>query len=316
MKRKLGFVLVGALLLALVGELGARWILGLGDPPLTVRDPEIEYLFAPNQDVRRFGNRVVYNNVSMRSADRWSMARERPEELRVLVLGDSVINGGALTDHARLATTIAQETLDRPARPVRVGNVSAGSWGPENLLAYVERFGLFDADLAVVVLSTHDLRDVRTFPDDLGPDFPLARPVSALWEGLARYLAPRLGLGLRPPPAAPPPPHAIDRSVAALQKLFELAEANGVDLVVLHHPERDEPDQELVEDAAILRAAIERMGRIVIPMSVWLGSAAERQQYYRDEIHINEAGQRIYGEVLICLIEYLGSPRSCTKPRR
>ena len=178
MKRKLGFVLVGALLLALVGELGARWILGLGDPPLTVRDPEIEYLFAPNQDVRRFGNRVVYNNVSMRSADRWSMAKERPEELRVLVLGDSVINGGALTDHARLATTIAQETLDRPARPVRVGNVSAGSWGPENLLAYVERFGLFDADLAVVVLSTHDLRDVRTFPDDLGP--------TSRWRGRSR----------------------------------------------------------------------------------------------------------------------------------
>lgn len=175
---------------------------------------------------------------------------------------------------------------------------------------------MFDADLAVVVLSTHDLRDVRTFPGDLGSDFPLARPVSALGEGLARYLAPRLGLGLRPPPAAAPPPDAVDRSVAALRKLFGLAEANGVELVVLHHPERDEPDQEPVEDAAILRGAIERMDRIVIPMSVWLGSVAERQRYYRDDIHINEAGQRVYSEVLICLIEYLGSPRSCTKPRR
>jgi hypothetical protein len=116
MKRKLGFVLVGALLLALVGELGARWILGLGDPPLTVRDPEIEYLFAPNQDVRRFGNRVVYNNVSMRSADRWSMARERPEELRVLVLGDSVINGGG-ADRPRTSRDHDRAGDTRPAGP-------------------------------------------------------------------------------------------------------------------------------------------------------------------------------------------------------
>jgi hypothetical protein len=316
MKRRVASLLVGALLLALVGELGARWVLGLGDPPLTVLDPEIEYLFAPNQDARRFGNRVIYNNVSMRSADSWSKTKERPDELRILVLGDSVINGGALTDHARLATTIAQEALDGPDRPVRVGNVSAGSWGPENLIAYVERFGWFDADFVVVVLSTHDLRDVRTYPNDLGPNFPLARPISALWEGVTRYLAPRLGLDVRPTPAAAPPPDAVERSVGALRTLFDLAEADGADLVVLHHPERDEPEHEHVEDAVLLRTVVERSGHLFIPMSAWLGSATERRGYYRDEIHINEAGQKVYADVLICLVRHRDSPRSCTRPRR
>jgi hypothetical protein len=301
MRRRLVTLLVGALVLALLGEVGARWILGLGDPPLTVRDPEIEYLFAPNQDVRRFGNCVVYNNVSMRSADAWSRAKQRRGELRVLVLGDSVINGGALTDHARLATTIAHEALDRPDRPVRVGNVSAGSWGPENLLAYVERFGLFEADLVVIVLSTHDLRDVRAFPNDLGPDFPLERPNSALWEGVTRYLVPRLGFVVRPP-AATPPPDAIERSVSALQELFRLAGANRAVVVVLHHPEKGEAEHDHLADAALLRAVVERSGHLFIPMSAWLGTVDQRQGYYRDDMHVNEAGQRVYADVLICLV--------------
>ena len=44
--------ILAALVLALLAgaEIYARKGLGLGDPPLSVADPEIEYLFAPNQD--------------------------------------------------------------------------------------------------------------------------------------------------------------------------------------------------------------------------------------------------------------------------
>jgi len=121
-------VILGILL---TGEAFSRWYLGLGDPPLTVRDPEIEYMFAPNQDVRRFGNRVAYNAWSMRS-DPVAPRKPHPREFRMLVMGDSVINGGALTDQTRLATTLAQARLSSSDHPAFVGNVSAGSWGPEN----------------------------------------------------------------------------------------------------------------------------------------------------------------------------------------
>lgn len=316
MKRRVGVLLVGALALTLSAELGARWVLGLGDPPLTILDPEIEYLFAPNQDLRRFGNRVIYNDVSMRSADAWANVAKRPDELRILVLGDSVINGGALTDHERLATTIAQKALDHAKRPVRVGNASAGSWGPENWLAYVDRYGTFGADLVVVVASTHDLRDVRTFPEELGPDFPLAKPTSALGEGIGRYLLPRLGLAERPPPPATAPSDAVDRSVAALEELFRKVRETGAHLVVLHHPERDEPDRDLAHDALLLRAVVERSGHVVVPMSAWLGTVGRRNRYYSDEIHINEDGQKVYADILICLAENRGSAQSCARPRR
>src|SRR5690348_14331043 len=57
------------ILLLVVGELFARFYLGLGDPPLMQSDPEIEYLFKPDQDCRRFGKRIHYNHYSMRSED-------------------------------------------------------------------------------------------------------------------------------------------------------------------------------------------------------------------------------------------------------
>ena len=54
--------------LLLAGEWFARSVLGLGDPPLSITHPRIEYLYAPNQDVRRFGKRFLVNDYSMRSA--------------------------------------------------------------------------------------------------------------------------------------------------------------------------------------------------------------------------------------------------------
>lgn len=52
-------ILCGSLLAG--GELTARFGLGLGNPPLSQAHPRIEYLLAPNQDVKRFGNRVAIN---------------------------------------------------------------------------------------------------------------------------------------------------------------------------------------------------------------------------------------------------------------
>ena len=54
-----GLIVVTSLF-ALVGllEVYARVVLGLGDPPLWMADPEIEYLPQPAKRYRRFGNRI------------------------------------------------------------------------------------------------------------------------------------------------------------------------------------------------------------------------------------------------------------------
>ena len=123
--------LAGIFLFASVAllELFARFGLGLGDPPLTQRDPGINYLFVPGT-YHRFGNTIHYNSFSMR-ADEISPTKQNPDELRVLVMGDSVLNGGALTDDHDLATFIAQKKLSELlGRPVWVATSPPGLGDP------------------------------------------------------------------------------------------------------------------------------------------------------------------------------------------
>ena len=130
------------------------------------------------------------------------------DEFRILAIGDSVLNGGNHTAHGDLATTLLSRNN------VRVLNASAGSWGPQNMQAYIRKFGLFDADMLVVVLSEHDAHDVPSFAP-LNPNtHPTHRPLFALAEGLTRYLPrylPSLSTSVDeefPSETAKPDPHA------------------------------------------------------------------------------------------------------------
>jgi lysophospholipase L1-like esterase len=182
---------VGLLVLAVGVELFARFGLGLGDPPLTVTHPTIEYLFKPNQDCQRFGNRILINQYGMRS-EPFPPEKSSPDELRILVFGDSIINGGNLTDHEELATTLLQRRLaEELDRPVVVGNVSAVSWGPGNHLAWQEEYGWLDADAVLLVLSAQDAADVPTFAPLDRTFLPAEKPWLASWEGFTRYFLPR-----------------------------------------------------------------------------------------------------------------------------
>jgi hypothetical protein len=297
--RRFGVGLVVAAGLAVLGgELAARFALGLGDPPLTVRDPEIDYLFAPGT-YERFGNTIRYNSYHMRADEPPSPDVDGP---RVLVMGDSVVNGGALTDHSELATTLLQEHLRETHGGAWVGHVSAGSWGPANLLAYVERFGWFGADLAVMVLNGGDLQDLPGFRAELGPDFPEQRPVSALSEVVTRYLpryltALRPVLGERPSPPTRTYSDPATDGRAALADLLETASAAVPVVVVLLHPGRDAVRTDAPPDPARWRrfvAAADAAAVTALPMDDVL---RERTDAYRDGIHINALGQRIVSDV-------------------
>lgn len=71
MKAKKGKVLgiAAAAIVLIAGELFARFGLGLGNPPLSVVHPTIEYMFKPGQDLERFGHRVLVHAYGMRSPD-------------------------------------------------------------------------------------------------------------------------------------------------------------------------------------------------------------------------------------------------------
>jgi lysophospholipase L1-like esterase len=295
----------GTLLLASLAttELFCRFRLGLGDPPLSVADPQIEYLFAPNQHRSRFGNHVDYNAWSMRSDD-FPAQKSNPRELRVMVFGDSVINGGVLTDQRDVVTSILQRLLSSElGRQVVVGNISAGSWGPPNMLAYARRFGLFQADVVVLVLSSHDYADVPTFEPTVGvdPDFPDRRPWCATWEAVTRYLPryfPRIAPTRSPTPRVPSQKD-IDASLAALGELIDLAKQNGAKVLLAQHLELAEllPGRVQVGHEAIGRAA-RNMG--ITPFD--LEGQGTPVHFYRDSIHPNQAGNELIATRLLSAI--------------
>lgn len=312
-RRKKWLTLGGAFLLAfLVGtELYARHGLGLGDPPLTIRHPEIDYLFVPGT-YQRFGNQIHYNAQSMR-ADEVSAKKEDPAEIRVLVMGDSVINGGALTDDSELATRIAQDALmERLQRRVWVGNVSAGSWGPGNLLAYVNRFGWFDADVVLFVLSSHDIFDVPKFKPHLGVDFPSERPLLATSELVVRYL-PRYLPGFYNAGSALDAQHLdehpnLKAGRHLLAELLRQAKANAGSVAILHHSERSEltgapAATALARLARYIYAEAHAADVEVIPLAPYLQRTSNPQSAYHDPIHINALGQRLYADAIICVVE-------------
>lgn len=294
-------------LLAVIGgmELFARFYLGLGDPPLLIADPKIEYMFKPSQDVRRFGNRILYNAYSMRNPD-FPRHKDDPREVRVMVIGDSVVNGGSQTDHRDLATTRLQERLSATLRrPVIVGNISAASWGPVNMLEYVRKFGLFDADVLVIVLSGHDYGDAPTYEAvvDVHPSFPSRRPMLAVEEALTRYLLPRL-LGAAGPDAGVPSQEspeqsAIELSLSALNELIGLARESGADVLVAQYWDLAEMSGPLDEGHGMIRDVAEAAGASVIQVGPAFRDAIARgEQPFRDVIHPNGTGQRIMEQVL------------------
>jgi len=206
---------------AVGGELFARFGLGLGTPPLSMTHPSIEYLYQPNQDISRFGNRIKVNAYGMRSPD-FPVHKPNSAERRVMVFGDSVLNGGAQTDHEVLATSMLAHDLSSAwEAPVVVGNISAGSWGPGNWLAYAREYGWFDADAVVLVMSSHDTGDNPTFAP-LNPNtHPEEPPFSAVTEGLTRYL-PRYFPNLLPAAEEPSNPGGYSDSQAEAQGLGDL----------------------------------------------------------------------------------------------
>jgi lysophospholipase L1-like esterase len=296
-------ILLAAVVVLLAGtELFSRYYLGLGDPPLSMADPDTGYISRPNQTCFRFGNTIHYNAYCMRSPD-FPAHKSDPQEFRVMVLGNSIINGGAQTDQSQVCTSILQRALgDKLHRPVIVGNISAGGWGPLNEWPYVKTRGLFDADVVVIVLNSNNA--ASRFPAGpvagVDPSFPDHKPCCATWEAVTRYL-PRYLPFLGPVGSNEGYHPAADDALAtaqssdALGNMIATARAHGAKAYVVLHWTLTELRQAAGEKSGWLpprlqtiRAASQGAGATGI-ISDDAGAAPTD---YRDDIHPNANGQR------------------------
>ena len=303
--RRLGVTLLVVLVIGGVGgELVARYALGLGDPPLYRLDPDVEYILVPGRTYHRMGNVYAVNAYSMRSPE---FSRTKPAgELRVLVVGDSIVNGGARVDQTQLATEALKESLQRKlARPVVVANASAASWGPPNELAFVKKFGIFDADIVILVLNSDDLTDVPGI-EGIGSQWPRATPTLALeeiWDRtIVKWIERATGHSFGPAPNRLPDPEKDEiECLDSARAFFDFVKTNHARPALVQHLKRSElvgtPQPGLAKFRDVARAA--GVPAYSAGDSFRASLEAGRDPYLPgDSVHANATGQKLLSDVL------------------
>lgn len=244
-------------------------------------DSEIEYLPQPDQAVMQGGVDMRTNAWGMRSDP---AEQEKPQDAyRVLVLGDSIVFGHTNIGHDDLATTALSRMRMADGRRVEVLNVSATSWGPGNMLAWLERFGTLEADAIILVLSTHDLGDDRRFAPPNRDAYPLEAPVSAVADWLWRRLTPD------PADSAPADPRSEGDAQMTLPALLERVSEAPAGGCLIIHPTATEwkaatptVDEQRLEATALSAGLAAFYGRAFI----------DRASDYSDGIHLSPDGQK------------------------
>ena len=258
-------------------------------------------MYAPDQHVQRYGNLITTNSLGMRSPE-----PDTTIGIRILYLGDSVINGGMNTSQDNLSSKILADSLSRIfGKKVNVLNISAGSWGPDNAAAFLNTHGTFNANAMVMVFSSHDAFDNMDFEPVVGKNvhYPEHEPFSAISEVFLRYIGPWFGNVF-----------GIDNGTgeklminqqrkifnSGWMELSEIANRKHIPLLVVLHAEQNE----------LIKGAYNRYGlRIIDTLETHHISYLKDMNWgigpeqYRDFIHLNDEGQLFLAEHLVRPVE-------------
>ena len=297
----------------LAGEAYLRWYIGLGDPPLAMADPLMHFRYVPSQTCMRLHHLIHYNAYSMRSDD-FPPHKTDPAELRIIMIGDSVINGGSMLDQSALVSTLLQKSLsDELHRPVVVGNASAGGWGPPSELGWIKTFGTLDADIIVLVVSSHNYANVPQWPVPIGEEFdrPTRKPILA-WEEFFRRYASRLSFS---PPAeafvdpAQPSESDINWCIWSIQQIVKIAHTGGALVIVAQHAQVQElggnwKPGHACNEAAARSAGADRIVQFEPTFRIARETGRDPYRLY-DNIHPNKAGHDLMADELRQSIEKL-----------
>ena len=293
---KISLIGVGVILCA---ELALR-LLGFGHPLIYEANPNYEYRCVPNQSVRRLGNLNTTNNLGMRG--------ENPslKAIKVLKIGDSIIHGGSLTDDNELATSILSEKLtDYLKKETQVLNISAGSWGPDNAYYFLKTNGTFGAEVMVIFFSSHDAVDIMAKNSPIGQsvDHPNAYYPFAFMELYERYIIKRKIFNLEPSLAVHP---TLKESYpnSGFNALIDIGIQQNMSILMVLHPNSSE----------LSSGAYNSDGKAILDLfhskhiKVIKGMDFLEEDCYRDGIHLNKKGQKVYANQLyphLCkLLEY------------
>ncbi len=293
---------MGALAVVAITEAILRLGFGFCNALLYQSSDHYEYIAQPNQDRHRFGVRLRTNSYSQRS--------EEPDSTKTIVLGlgDSIIFGGGWMDNDSLATSLFSKETG-----MQMLNISCGSWGPDNSVAYLREKGTFGAKAMVLVCSSHDAYDAMTFAPVVGvwPNYPERQYRLAIWEAIDRYVIPYIKTKTKTKRYVDvtnknknknnnvhEDSQVIQKSpyfVKGFDDLKQMADSLQIPLYIYLHAEQGE----------LKRQCYNEMGQQIV---LWADSAqvtlingikeGERIDMYHDIIHFNEKGQRHLADVM------------------
>jgi hypothetical protein len=294
MKKILLKLVVIAVMTLLLSEFLLRFIFGFGTPALYDESESYEYLYKPHQNIERFNNTLTTNKYGMRNKE------VSEHSIKILKLGDSIINGGSQTDNDELSSTILSAEISRVMKKRhQVLNISAGSWGPDNAYAFLQEYGDFGAKLAVLVYSSHDYSDYMNFKKTVGvnPSYPDKNPQSAISEVFSRYLFP-----------ASTKEHELTKisnlvnQKTGLNKgfpnLVRWLEDRNIKIIAYIHPEVQEVQKKKYKDSG--KEIISFWSQHNIQVIHGLDHLDET--CYRDGIHLNPKGQKKMADSMLPVI--------------
>ncbi|MEA5616984.1 SGNH/GDSL hydrolase family protein [Cronbergia sp. UHCC 0137] len=277
--------------LLIVMELGLRSLFGFGNPLIYIPDQQIGYLLAPNQGTRRFGNRIEINQYSMRSG----AFQEVPTSLRVLVLGDSIANGGWWTDQANTIPSLIMNSFQE----VEVLNASANSWSPRNQLAYLEKFGTFNAGVVVLLINTDDLFGTAPTSLPVGRDrnYPDHKPLLAIFEVCQRYIFKQKAIPGLPEEKG----DRVGTILTAIDKIYNISQEKNSKFLLVMTPLLRELDQPGSRDYEIVaRQRLSDFTRIkginYVDFLPIFQATTNPETLYHDHIHLNLQGSQLVSQ--------------------
>jgi lysophospholipase L1-like esterase len=312
-------LLWGTLLISILagGELAGR-MMGL-HTPILYQVTSYGYRIAPDQNIRRFGHRVFINHQGLRNEPIASLPTAGT--LRILCLGDSITNGGAITDQDDTYPYQLQRLLTTGGRKAEVLNASAPGWAIANEAGWLRQNGTLVSQVVVLTIGTFDLFQERAGSEivDDHPSFPSHAPAFALEDIVMRYLVPRLMRRSVADPGAGLSAQSLEEAkmnIARLLGMSELATRSGSIPAVLfvEQPDRLEmSDPYTVSAKAMLFEALKQHEIIFLDTRDRVESAGGAL-LFRDGLHPNSEGNRVLALVAAeMLVPILGEISPVTK---
>jgi hypothetical protein len=310
---KKNVIIAGGVLvfLLVIAEVGLRVFLGLGSPPLVYANAKFGYAFKPNQSLKRFGHSIFYNEQGLRSEALRPIAGTA---YRVLCVGGSVTNGGALMDQADTYSYQLERILGAKGVQVQVLNASAVGWTLANEYAFLQDKGIFDARVIVLEAGTRELYPESETGSAVGedPNLPDHNPLLALIEVVDRYILPRV---LRRLGMAEAQRGWTDRAItlpnyqrglSTLKAMVDLVSRTGAKPIILMVPDKDEavPGRyraEFQNDLSDLAAS--GNGKLIDLMPAWHTELSQGREPFRDLINPNPEGNRIIANALAAVAQ-------------